>query len=76
MFDNLLRVAEAKKIEIDRERISHDAPLLKNRIKARIARSIWGNTEFYQVALQLDKQYSKALGLFPEAARVSARGKS
>lgn len=72
MFENFVKMAEAKEIKVNRELLKHDVPLLKNRIKARIARSIWGNNEFYQVALQDDKQYQKALVLFPEAQKIAA----
>ena len=71
MFERFLKMAEGKEIKIDRELIKADTPLLKNRIKARIARSIWGDTEFYRVALQADKQYQQALRLFPEAQRIA-----
>ncbi len=75
MFDSFLKMAEAKEIKVDRELIREDAPLLKNRIKARIARSIWGDNEFYRIALQSDKQYQKALTLFPEALKIAALAK-
>lgn len=72
MFESFVKMAEAKDIKVNRELLKHDTPLLKNRLKARIARSIWGNNEFYQVALQDDKQYQKALELFPEAQKIAA----
>ena len=72
MFENFVKMAEAKDIKVNRELLKHDVPLLKNRLKARIARSIWGNNEFYQVALQDDKQYQQALVLFPEAQKIAA----
>lgn len=72
MFQNFLKIAEGKKIKIDRELLKQDEPLLKNRIKAHIARSLWGNNEFYQVALSQDMQYRKALTLFPEAQKIAA----
>lgn len=75
MFENFVKMSEAKGIKIDRSALARDTPLLKNRIKARIARSIWGNNEFYQVALQDDKQYQKALTLFPEAQKIAAANK-
>ena len=72
MFEGFLKIGEEKDIKIDRTLIKEDASLLKNRIKARIARSIWGDSEFYQVALQVDKQYQKALVLFPEAEKIAS----
>ncbi|MGE3800733.1 MAG: S41 family peptidase [Candidatus Kapaibacterium sp.] len=75
MFQDFLNLSRKKGIKIDDELIKADTPLLKNRIKSRIARSIWGDTEFYQVALQADKQYIKALTLFPEAQKNASRNK-
>ena len=70
MFDTFLDLAETKGIEVNRATIAHDRPLLKNRIKARIARIIWGDNAFYRVALQADKQFLKALTLFGEAEKI------
>ena len=75
MFDRFLDLAETKGVSVDREHIEQDRPLLKSRIKARIARSIWGDNEFYQVALQTDKQYNTALRLFNEAEKILALSK-
>lgn len=75
MFQSFLKVAEGKNIKINRELLVQDEPLLKSRIKAHIARSIWGNNEFYQVALSQDKQYQKAKTLFPEAQKIAAAAK-
>lgn len=75
MFNRFLDLAETKGVKIDRTLIARDRPLLKSRIKARIARSIWGDTQFYQVALQTDRQYTTALRLFNEAEKLLAMSK-
>ncbi len=72
MFNRFLQLAETKDIEIDRQKIGRDRLLLANRIKARIARSIWSDAEFYRVALETDKQYKTALRLFDEAEKILA----
>lgn len=71
MFEEFLAMARSKDIEIKPENLKTDGEHLKVRLKARIARSFWGNNEFYQVSLIEDKQYQKALSLFPEAAKVA-----
>ena len=76
MFDRFLSLAEAKGITIDRTKITVDRSLLANRIKSRIARSIWSDTEFYRVALQTDKQYLTALRLFDEAEKILAMNRT
>ncbi len=71
MFNDFLAMAKAKDITIKPEELATDKDHVKNRLKARIARSFWGNNEFYQISLQDDKQFQKARGLFPEAAKVA-----
>ena len=71
MWSEFTKLARDKGVEIKENELAADATDMKNRLKARIARSIWGNNEFYQVALQNDKQYRRALTLFPEASRIS-----
>ena len=48
-----------------------DKSYLKNMLKATIARSIFGNSGFYPIAYEDDKQIKKAVTLFPEAARIA-----
>ncbi len=71
MFNEFLTMAKAKDITIKQDELAIDKDHLKNRLKARIARSFWGNNEFYQISLQDDKQYQKARELFPEASKVA-----
>src|SRR5690606_35704985 len=71
MFADFLALAKSKEIEVAPDNLTADGEYLRNRLKARIARSFWGNNEFYQVSLKDDKQYETALSLFPEAARVA-----
>ncbi|MDI6767877.1 MAG: hypothetical protein QME52_13735, partial [Bacteroidota bacterium] len=44
---------------------------IKIRIKAEIARSIWGNEGWYSVVRADDNQLHKALTLFPEAEKIA-----
>jgi carboxyl-terminal processing protease len=71
MFDDFMKLAQAKEITVDPKMLALDKENLKTRLKARIARGIWGNNEFYQVALKEDKQYQTARTLFPEAMKVA-----
>jgi carboxyl-terminal processing protease len=71
MFADFVKMAKDKGIEIDQTQLAADKENLKTRLKARIARSLWGNNEFYQIALKEDKQYETALKLFPEAQKVA-----
>jgi carboxyl-terminal processing protease len=71
MWADFLKLAKSKDVVIDQNMANADKENLETRIKARIARSLWGNNEFYQVALHEDKQYAKALTLFPEAQKIA-----
>ncbi len=71
MFADLTAMAKAEGVTVKENELKADAGDLKNRLKARIARGIWGNAAFYQVALQDDKQYQKARTLFPEATKIA-----
>lgn len=75
MLSDFMNYAKEKGVEVKPEDLKADKEHLKTRLKARIARAYWGNSEFYQVALQDDKQYEKALTLFPEANRVAKLGR-
>jgi len=71
MWNDFMALAREKKLQMKDADIAADREHIALRIKARIARSLWGNSEFYQVVLQDDKQYQKARSLFPEAARIA-----
>lgn len=69
--DNLLQAlkksAAGKAIQFDAADFDRDREFLKNRLKAEIARNIWGVSRYYQVLLQHDNQLEKARQLFSDA---------
>lgn len=71
MFSEMLEMAKKKEVDVKQNEVSTDAFDLKIRLKSRIARGLWGNNAFYQIALEDDKQYQKAKTLFPEAMKIS-----
>ncbi len=71
MWNDFLALAKAKDVKIDPKQMAADKEHIAIRLKSRLARSLWGNNEFYRVALQDDKQYQKALTLFPEASKIA-----
>jgi carboxyl-terminal processing protease len=64
-------LAESKEIQWNDANYTTDKSYLKNMLKATIARSIFGNSGFYPIAYEDDKQIKKAVTLFPEAARIA-----
>lgn len=71
MWDRLMALAKKKEINAKPEDVAADREHIAIRLKAQIARGLFGNSEYYQVVLNDDRQYQKALTLFPEAARIA-----
>ncbi|MEO5930771.1 MAG: S41 family peptidase [Candidatus Kapaibacterium sp.] len=71
MWNEFLAFAKKKGVEGKPEQIAADRKHIAIRLKSRLARSLFGNNEFYRVALQDDKQFEKALTLFPEATKIA-----
>jgi len=61
MFDNFVSYAEEKGVTRDIGGISLSKEVLKLRIKAYIARNIWGNDGFYSIMTDDDKVIKEAL---------------
>lgn len=71
MWERLMALARKKEINPKAEDVVADRAHITTRLKAQIARGLFGNSEYYQIVLNDDKQYQKALTLFPEAARIA-----
>ena len=71
MLDNLLALAQAKKIEFKKDQYDKDLPYIKAFTKAFVARSLWGNEGSSRVMLAVDNQFKKAVMMFPEAEKIS-----
>jgi carboxyl-terminal processing protease len=66
LLDQLKTQAEKAGIIMEPEAFKKDKAYLENRLKAEIARNIWGNFYYYQIGMDVDNQYLKALTLFPK----------
>lgn len=66
LLSDLERAARKKEIKFSALDFKNDRAYLKNRLKAEIARNIWGAARFYEILLEYDNQFQKALDLFPE----------
>lgn len=65
-LDRLVSIAREREISIGRSILISEKSFFKNRIKAEIARNLWGMSKYYQVILQSDSQYIKALEYFDQ----------
>ena len=62
----LQKLAKEKEVNFELSDFSKDEHFINNRLKAEIARNIWGISRFYQVLLEHDNQFQQAMDLFPE----------
>ena len=73
--DNMMRdfesLAKSKGVTIDSVQYQKDIQFFKIRLKAEIARIIWGNEGWYSVIRTDDNQLQKALTLFPVAEKIA-----
>ncbi|MFI5251932.1 MAG: S41 family peptidase [Bacteroidota bacterium] len=75
MVKNFKAFIEKKDIKVDDKQYDKDIVYLKARLKAYIARSLWGNEGWFTVMLEVDPQLQKALTLFPEAQKIAGLDK-
>lgn len=71
MMKSFLDVAKKKNVAMNDEQYKKDLEYIKIRLKAQIARSIWGNEGWFSVMRPEDNQFQKALTLFPEAEKIA-----
>lgn len=70
LLKELEKLALQKNIAFLPDRFDQNSEYYKSRLKAEIARNIWGNEKYYQVLLLNDNQYNEALILFGEIAEM------
>ena len=63
--------AAKKNVVIDTVQYEKDLAFIKTRLKAEIARVLWGSEGWYSVIRNDDNQLQKALTLFPEAEKIA-----
>jgi carboxyl-terminal processing protease len=64
---SFLKFADDKKVEVIDEDFDKDKEYILTRLKAQIARNYWKNEGWYNVLLEIDKQFLKSITLFTEA---------
>jgi carboxyl-terminal processing protease len=69
-MSDFMKLAKEKGVEVKTDQFAADADYIRNTLKSRVARVLFGDNEATQVALVDDKQYRKAASLFPEANRI------
>jgi len=70
LLSSLVTVAKDKEIDVDLSQLDRDQAYIKNRLKAEIARNIWGASKLYQVILEHDNQFREALLSFAKTDSI------
>lgn len=71
MMQEFTVLAKNKGVTIDSTQYQKDFQFFKIRLKAEIARTVWGNEGWYSVIRADDNQLQKALTLFPVAEKIA-----
>ena len=70
IFNQFKSLAHTKDIEFTDTELLNDEAYLNNRIKAEIARNIWGMNRYYEILLEYDNQFKESLKHFDKAAEL------
>jgi len=71
VLNEFISYAESKGVTINRDDLKKDDVFVRAILKATIARSLWNSDAWFQILLETDKQFQKALTLFPEAEKIA-----
>lgn len=71
MFDKVIAIGEEGGVVYNESGFLKSKPLMELTIKAFIARSIWGEKEFYQVFNESDEVLQQSLKLFDKAEQLA-----
>lgn len=61
LFAQFIEYAKINKVEPNEEQINISKPIILNRLKAMVARNIWGTSAFYQISNEFNNSYLKAI---------------
>ena len=70
LLQDLENLAREKDIQFAHSEYQKSYPYIKSRLKAEIARSLWGTKHYYHVLLLDDNQFNEALGLFDQIGEL------
>lgn len=71
VIDMLKKNAKAKDVEWKEDEYKQDEDFLHDVIKAYVGRMVFNNNGYTSVMLHMDKQFLKAMELFPEAKKIA-----
>jgi carboxyl-terminal processing protease len=71
VLNEFIAFAESKGVTVNKDDLKKDDVFVRAMLKATIARSLWNSDAWFQILLETDKQFQKALTLFPEAEKIA-----
>ena len=74
MLQDVVQLANKSGVEYDAAEFSRSRELLRNNLKAFIARSLYGNKGFFPVLHEMDEEFQQALKHFNQAQRLAKGG--
>jgi carboxyl-terminal processing protease len=72
MLKELIRVGESVDVTFNEEEYLTSKPLIINRVKSFIARSVWKNEGWYRIANEYNEIFQEALTQFDEAEHLAS----
>ena len=72
MMQDLVNLANQFDISFNQSQFNKSMPMIKNRIRANIARSVWNNKGWYKIANEMNETFREALGHFDIAEHLAS----
>lgn len=72
MFDDIIKRAKDKKVEVNTKEFNIDRPWIAVFIRSNIGGQIFGSDVRYRILLEDDRQYQKAYSVLDEASHLAA----
>ncbi|MBR9998615.1 MAG: S41 family peptidase [Cyclobacteriaceae bacterium] len=72
MLHELVKLGKKVEVSFDRNEFEKSKPLIRNRIKAYIARSAWNSKGWYKVANEYNETFQEALNHFDKAEHLAS----
>ena len=72
MLQELVSLAAKSGVDFNKNQFEISKELIKTRVKAQIARSVWQNEGFYPVINQTNEIFLQGIKLFEEARQLAA----
>ncbi len=73
MLQDVVKEANKARISFNEKEYNRSKELLKNHLKAFIARSIFNSAGYYPILHEKDEEFQQALKLFDMAARIAKK---